>query len=54
MTDIESWFRTMERLGSADDPIVTVGGVRYTPRQILGHARMNDQIWQQIKPQLGW
>lgn len=46
---MEEWFKMMERLGEADYPFITVEGISYTPREILSHARVNDEIWQKIK-----
>ena len=47
--NIEEWFKMMERLGEADYPFITVESVSYTPREILSHARANDEIWQKIE-----
>jgi len=49
ISHLEAWLNQMERLREADTPFVQVDGIMYTPREIVAHARANDQVWQRIQ-----
>jgi hypothetical protein len=48
LQQVETWVSHLESLSQADMPM-EIGGIIMTPRQLLQHARSNDDTWQKVK-----